>query len=342
MTPAAVLADYSDEARSRRLHPAAAQRPSPSDLAAQRLLAPRSPSTPPAHPIGHPLRVSIATLDQALSNPPTGQALIGGTLLEIVPMLDGAPFSGSLGSSATLSFPYLDANGDGIVDGTNPPIAASSLSLYTLDTSIVRWVELLFDRGHGRPPRVRPDRPTSPVFAVFGAVPASGAHRRAGRAPTPILGRSARAAASTRRASRSPTCRPRATSGSSISRARRSRNCRSPPSTGASSSGLAPTPPASRPPAASTSPTSSPDGGAARTLVKIRDRAMRASLLLPLLLLAPRPAGAAPSAPRTPGTAAASVPAARRRRARGVRMGEAVRGRGGGRQRRLLELPRQA
>ncbi|MCX5794168.1 MAG: fibronectin type III domain-containing protein [Elusimicrobia bacterium] len=99
-------------------------------------------------PISHPLRISSSLLAQALSRPPTGQMLMPPsqaypTLLEIVPTLDGVNyFNGALGSSASLSLPYADANGDGIVDGSNPSVPAARLQLYTLNTSILAWEAL--------------------------------------------------------------------------------------------------------------------------------------------------------------------------------------------------------
>ena len=91
-------------------------------------------------PVNHPIRVSITQLAQALSRTPTGQMLVPGSLLEIVPTLDGVSyFSGPLGSSAILSVPYPDANGDGVVDGTNPPLPVSKLQLYTLDSTVMAW-----------------------------------------------------------------------------------------------------------------------------------------------------------------------------------------------------------
>jgi hypothetical protein len=93
-------------------------------------------------PVNHPLRLSSLDLASGLSSIPTGQVLIPQSLIEIVPTVGGVPFAGPLGSSVTLCLSYQDVNGDGIVDGTNPPIAVSSLRIMTLDTSVLRWVPL--------------------------------------------------------------------------------------------------------------------------------------------------------------------------------------------------------
>jgi kumamolisin len=94
-------------------------------------------------PLDNPLRINSSLLAQALSQAPTGKLLLPPsqaypTLLEIVPTLDGANYySGPLGSSATLSFPYAEVNG--IVAGSNPPVAPATLQIFTLDASVLAW-----------------------------------------------------------------------------------------------------------------------------------------------------------------------------------------------------------
>jgi hypothetical protein len=125
-------------------------------------------------PIGAPLRITPGLLAQALSRVPTGQMLLtpsqnSPTLVEIVPTLDGVNYySGPLGSSAVLSLPYADANGDGIIDGSNPPVPVSKLQLYTLDSSVLAWDPLptsvdTVDK------RVSAIVPHFSVFGLFGA-----------------------------------------------------------------------------------------------------------------------------------------------------------------------------
>jgi hypothetical protein len=38
--------------------------------------------------------------------------------------------------------PYSDANDDNVLDGSNPPIAASAMRMFTLNTTVNRWEEL--------------------------------------------------------------------------------------------------------------------------------------------------------------------------------------------------------
>lgn len=115
-----------------------------------------------------PIRASAIALAGALASPPTGQLqLLANGLIEIVPTVGGVPFTGNLGSSATLSFPYSDGNGDGILDGTNPPVSANSLKVFTLDESVVRWVELPSSVDFGNR-RVVARTPHFSVFGLFG------------------------------------------------------------------------------------------------------------------------------------------------------------------------------
>ncbi len=93
-------------------------------------------------PVNHPLKISVPELMQGLANEPTRQFLIPGMFVEIVPIVNGTQFTGLLGSTATIIIPYNDANNDGLIDGFTPAIAASTLKVYTLDTSIGQWVYL--------------------------------------------------------------------------------------------------------------------------------------------------------------------------------------------------------
>ena len=53
------------------------------------------------------------------------------SLTEFIVAVNGARFASALAQPVTVSVPYLDADGDGIVDGTG--VRASTLRLYTLD-----------------------------------------------------------------------------------------------------------------------------------------------------------------------------------------------------------------
>ncbi|MDE2141097.1 MAG: fibronectin type III domain-containing protein [Elusimicrobia bacterium] len=116
-----------------------------------------------ADPVNHPIRVSASALAAGLSVPPDGLTLVPNSLIEVVPVVAGVAFTSTLGSSATVSIPYLDANRDNLIDGTNPPLAASKTLMYTLNTTVNRWEPL--------PSSVDPtNRQTSgmtPHFSVF-------------------------------------------------------------------------------------------------------------------------------------------------------------------------------
>lgn len=115
-------------------------------------------------PVGHPIRVDAVELANGLLNLPTGQALVPGSLIEIVPTVGGLPFTLPLGSSATLTLPYNDAGGRGLLDGVSPPISVSTLRVYTLDTSVGRWNALptTVDAAN------RAVNATTPHFSLFG------------------------------------------------------------------------------------------------------------------------------------------------------------------------------
>ncbi|MDD5657022.1 MAG: hypothetical protein PHF00_07190, partial [Elusimicrobia bacterium] len=137
-------------------------------------------------PLGHPLQVSNAALNDALARAPTGQVLIPGSLLEIVPKVGGSYYNGSLGSSANLSVPYNDADGDGLVDGASPPVAASQLRFYTLDPVVLGWDALptTVDRAARRAAAVVSH---FSIFALFGASTIGQALERVTAYPTPWL-----------------------------------------------------------------------------------------------------------------------------------------------------------
>lgn len=51
-------------------------------------------------------------------------------------------YTGTFASPMRLSFSYTDANGDGVVDGTNPPVRAKTLAVWTLDEASAQWVKV--------------------------------------------------------------------------------------------------------------------------------------------------------------------------------------------------------
>ena len=119
-----------------------------------------------ADPINHPIRVPLSTLNAGLATPPDGLTQIPNSLIEVVPVVNGVAFTGPLGSSATLSIPYQDSNGDNLIDGTNPPLAASRARMYTLNTTVNRW-ELLPTTVSGSRRLASGVTPHFSVFALF-------------------------------------------------------------------------------------------------------------------------------------------------------------------------------
>jgi hypothetical protein len=119
-----------------------------------------------ADPVNHPIRVPLNALNAGLASPPDGLTLVPGSLTEVVPVVGGAAFTGSLGSSATLTLPYTDADRDNLIDNTNPPLAASSMRMYTLNTTVNRW-ELLPTSVDGSHRRASGVTPHFSVFALF-------------------------------------------------------------------------------------------------------------------------------------------------------------------------------
>lgn len=117
-------------------------------------------------PLLHPITITPAVLNEGLTVIPTGFTLVANSIVEIVPIVAGTPFTQTLGSSASISMPYADAQGDNIVDGSNPPLAASAIKVYTLNTTVNRW-ELLPTYVDAASRRVTVLTPHFSVFAMF-------------------------------------------------------------------------------------------------------------------------------------------------------------------------------
>jgi hypothetical protein len=69
---------------------------------------------------------------------------------------------------ATVTIPYADAGGDGIVDGTSPPVKASTLSIYWLDEARNVWHRLPSSRVDAAARTVSAETPHFTVFAAMG------------------------------------------------------------------------------------------------------------------------------------------------------------------------------
>ncbi|MBI3299124.1 MAG: fibronectin type III domain-containing protein [Elusimicrobia bacterium] len=93
-------------------------------------------------PLTVPIEISPQILSDGIASPPTGQTLVPGSIFEIVATVSGNIFTGNLGSTVTLAIPYPDADSNGLVDGTFPPIPAQNLKVYTLNPAVTRWEAL--------------------------------------------------------------------------------------------------------------------------------------------------------------------------------------------------------
>ena len=117
-------------------------------------------------PVNHPIRISASALNAGLAVAPSGLTLVPNSLVEVVPVIDGTAFTSPLGSSATLTIPYHDPGNTGLIAGTNPPLTAAGLRMYTLNTAVNSWILLptAVDRaGH----TVSGVTPHFSVFALF-------------------------------------------------------------------------------------------------------------------------------------------------------------------------------
>lgn len=95
-----------------------------------------------ANPAAAPIRITPAALDAGINAPPDGLTLVANSVVEIVPVVGGLPFTATLGSSATVSIAYDDSNGDSLIDGSSPPLPVGALRMHTLNTTVNRWEEL--------------------------------------------------------------------------------------------------------------------------------------------------------------------------------------------------------
>lgn len=118
-------------------------------------------------PLTVPITISPAILNDGINSPPSGQTLVPGSVFEIVANVNGGAFTGTLGSTVTLALPYPDTDGNGLVDGTFPPIPVENLKVYTLNTAVTRW-EALPSSVDTANKRVLGQTTHFSIFALFG------------------------------------------------------------------------------------------------------------------------------------------------------------------------------
>ena len=91
-------------------------------------------------PSNHPLIGNAPALIAAAGlTLPLGLGGSSDSLTEFIVAIDGSRSTATLPSPLTIKVPYPDANNDGIVDGTSPPIRASTLKLYVLNENTAQW-----------------------------------------------------------------------------------------------------------------------------------------------------------------------------------------------------------
>ena len=93
-------------------------------------------------PLTSPILINTQILSDGLSAPPTGQTFVPNSIIEVVANVNGAEFEDNFNSSVTVSIPYTDDNNNGLVDGTEPPLPAINIIMYTLNEAVVRWEPL--------------------------------------------------------------------------------------------------------------------------------------------------------------------------------------------------------
>lgn len=98
-------------------------------------------------PLNNPQRVDsniIAIANAKLLNSHgTSFAAVSGGIAEINILQENQQFfDGVLNSPSQIQFQYSDADNDGIVDGSNPPIRTKTLRIWTLDETRMLWVRV--------------------------------------------------------------------------------------------------------------------------------------------------------------------------------------------------------
>ena len=124
-------------------------------------------------PATAPLRVSPAAITTADQNLVKSGAVYTHPLADAVWEVSFMQDDGSLlaprqGINGILTLPYDDANNDGTVDGTQPPIRASTLSVWWLDEDHGMWVRLPDSRVNLSSHTVTAPVTYASVFALMG------------------------------------------------------------------------------------------------------------------------------------------------------------------------------
>ncbi len=125
-------------------------------------------------PTANPLRANpgaITTANLKLSSTLGAQAaLVPQSIVELNLLVESGNFwDAPLAQTAEISLAYKDADNDGIVDGSNPPIRVKALGIYVLNSSHGLWVRLPGSTLDTTAQRVSARAPHLSVFALIGA-----------------------------------------------------------------------------------------------------------------------------------------------------------------------------
>jgi hypothetical protein len=128
-----------------------------------------------AAPMTSPLRVDAAAIAAAnarvVATAGPGGAVVTSSIVELNMALESGAYQDSnLAANALVSLSYPDADGDGAVDGTNPPVRVDTLAVHVLDEARRAWVRLpgsVLDR------QARTISAPTPHFSVYALVGAA-------------------------------------------------------------------------------------------------------------------------------------------------------------------------
>lgn len=120
-----------------------------------------------------PLRAdpgAITTANLKLAVTVGAQAsLVPQSIVEVNLLAESGSFWDGPLQTAEIGLAYRDADNDGIVDGTNPPVRVKALGLYVLDSPHGLWVRLPGSTLDTAAQRVSAPAPHFSVFALIGA-----------------------------------------------------------------------------------------------------------------------------------------------------------------------------
>jgi hypothetical protein len=115
-------------------------------------------------PLGRPMIVDPEKINEAIRKIVHNDGLWAqpgpNNLMEVTVFDEQGYYTKPLAKRGALAMRYNDANGDGIVDGSNPPVRVNTLTAWGLDETRNTWVEL---------PGTNADRASQTVTAYFEA-----------------------------------------------------------------------------------------------------------------------------------------------------------------------------